>query len=122
MGSPPSERDPTENSAISIIGLRLLPRRSLWGGCVRADGVPSVANRDDKPHTYIRLAALPHFEVELHTRAAPRAFKRICRRAAQAALIKTEVGLALHILDDAIDGKHGHVETVFGGLDLAFDG
>jgi hypothetical protein len=71
---------------------------------------------------YRNMAALPHVEVELHARAVPRPSKRSGRRASQAALIKAEVGVIRDAFDEAIDGEHGRVEAVFGGLELAFYG
>ena len=82
----------------------------------------SLAKRDDESHTHIRLAALPHVEVELHAHVLQQLSSRSGPRVSQAALIKAEVGLVLDALDEAIDRKHRCVETVLGGLDLAFDG
>jgi hypothetical protein len=80
-----------------------------------------VAKRDHDPHADVRLAP-QHVEVELHARVVQEPSASVRARVTQAALIEFEVGVVPDALDEAINGKQGRVEAVFGALDLVFDG
>ena len=81
----------------------------------------SLPERDDDTGADIRLA-MCQVDIELDPRVVQEPAVRVRACAMQMTLIEFEVSVVPDTLDEAIEGKRGRIEAVFGGLDLAFDG